>query len=259
LITGVAAGVPYALHPGEGADSPVVAAWHLVDSPRTERAFAAAVPLDGLDAWRVYFGLPMTGARLPEGGMEELRRRIFADAVLQAYRHIAGGGADEFPAALAAVRKEHGIAGGPIGVLGGSMGGMVAQLVCAESREDVRAAVLVNPVVSLRRTIEALSAMHGMRYTWTPPADAFAARADFLIRAGELAGTAARYITGADDMRETIVEPVSELVAVLHADHRVVAGMGHALAEEPGTDPAPQTPHAAEVDRLATEWFRQHL
>ena len=114
MITGIAAGVPYALLPGERADSPLVAAWHLVDSPRTERAFAAAVPLDGLDAWRVYFGLPLTGARLPEGGMDELRRRVFADPVLEAYRFIAGGAADEFPAALAAVREEHRIADGPM-------------------------------------------------------------------------------------------------------------------------------------------------
>jgi hypothetical protein len=37
--------------------------WHLMDAPRSEAAMAAAVPLDGLDAWRVYFGLPDTGAR----------------------------------------------------------------------------------------------------------------------------------------------------------------------------------------------------
>jgi hypothetical protein len=70
----------------------------------------------------VYFGLPMTGRRLPDGGFEELRRRIFEDAVLSVYRQVAGGAADEFPAAWAAVRAELGIAEGPIGVLGGSTG-----------------------------------------------------------------------------------------------------------------------------------------
>jgi pimeloyl-ACP methyl ester carboxylesterase len=80
----------------------------------------------------VYFGLPMTGRRLPDGGFEELRRRIFEDAVLSVYRHVAGGAADEFPAAWAAVRAELGIAEGPIGVLGGSMGGMAAQLALAD-------------------------------------------------------------------------------------------------------------------------------
>jgi hypothetical protein len=35
--------------------------------------------------------------------------------------------------------------------------------------------------------------------------------------------------------------------------------MAHALAEEPGIEPAPQVPHAAEVDRHAVRWFRQYL
>jgi len=35
--------------------------------------------------------------------------------------------------------------------------------------------------------------------------------------------------------------------------------MGHALAEEPGVDPAPQTAHAAEVDTLAAARFAKHL
>ena len=64
MIAGVAAGVPYvALPPAGGArpDAPVVVAWHLLDAPRTEAAFAAAVPLTGLDAWKIYFGLPMSG------------------------------------------------------------------------------------------------------------------------------------------------------------------------------------------------------
>jgi hypothetical protein len=31
--------------------------------------------------------------------------------------------------------------------------------------------------------------------------------------------------------------------------------MGHALAEEPGVDAAPQTPHAARVDAVICDWF----
>ncbi len=43
-------------------------AWHLMDPPRTAAAFAAALPLQGLDAWRVYLELPLCGSRLPAGG-----------------------------------------------------------------------------------------------------------------------------------------------------------------------------------------------
>jgi len=40
---------------------------------------------------------------------------------------------------------------------------------------------------------------------------------------------------------------------------RTVPGMAHALAEEPSTSPASQTPHAAEVDGHAAAWFTAHL
>ena len=36
-------------------------------------------------------------------------------------------------------------------------------------------------------------------------------------------------------------------------------GMAHALADEPGIDPAPQTAAARTVDGLAAEWLRRWL
>jgi hypothetical protein len=106
--------------------------------------------------------------------------------------------------------------------------------------------------------------MFGAAYRWTPAADEVADRADFVRRAGELTGAAIRFVTGELDMVDGIVKPVDAAVAELHrlgatVDHRVVTGMAHALAEEPGTEPAPQTPHAAVVDGLAVDWFGAHL
>jgi hypothetical protein len=49
-----------------------VVVWHLMDPPRTEAAFAAALLLAGLEAWRTYLGLPLSGSRMPPGGAEEL-------------------------------------------------------------------------------------------------------------------------------------------------------------------------------------------
>src|SRR5690349_10014894 len=133
LFSGVAAGVPYVVSPPSGGarpDAPVVVGYHLLDAPRTEVAFAAALPLDGLDAWRVYLGLPMSGARLPQTDLWQL---ILEDAVLNVHRHVTLGALDEFPAAFAAIRERFEInADVPIGLLGGSMGGAVAQLVAAE-------------------------------------------------------------------------------------------------------------------------------
>lgn len=65
-------------------------------------------------------------------------------------------------------------------------------------------------------------------------------------------------------MADAILTPIDQAVPELEkrgltVDRQVIPGMAHALADEPGTDPAPQTPHAAIVDRLAAEWFRRHL
>jgi hypothetical protein len=131
-ISGQAAGVPFvALPPAGGprASAPVVIAWHLLDPPRTEAAFAAQVPLRGLDAWRIYLGLPLSGSRLPAGGWDELMRLAHEDAVLNLHRPIAYGAAEELGPALADLRRRLGIDPGPIGVMGGSAGAAVAQLV----------------------------------------------------------------------------------------------------------------------------------
>jgi dipeptidyl aminopeptidase/acylaminoacyl peptidase len=236
----------------------------MLDTPRTETAFAAAVPLTGLDAWKIYFGLPLSGARLPPGGLPELQERAVADAVRQVQHPVVDGAATEFPAAFAEVRERLGLGDGPIGVLGGSLGGAVAQLVLTEAGLTVRAAVLVNPVVRLRTTVDGLSAKYGVTYPWSDDTTAFAERVDFLARADELTGAAVLVITGADDDQDAIVRPAGELVSRLRergapADWRTVAGMGHGLAAEPGLEPAPQLPQAVEVDRLAAGWFAAHL
>jgi pimeloyl-ACP methyl ester carboxylesterase len=177
---------------------------------------------------------------------------------------VVGGAVTEFPAAFAEVRERLGLEPGPIGVLGGSLGGAVAQAVLTEAGLDVRAAVLINPVVRLRTTVDGLSARFGVTYTWSDDTAAFAERIDFLSRADELAGAAVLVVTGADDDQVAIVRPAAELVSRLRergatAEWRTVAGMGHGLAAEPGMEPAPQLPQAVEVDRLAAAWFAAHL
>ncbi len=266
-VTGIAAGVPFIAFPpsrGPRASAPVVAAWHMLDAPRTEAAFAAALPLDGLDAWRIYFGLPLTGSRTPAGGMDAVMALGYEDAVLSLDRPVMFGAAEEFGAALAELREQLGIDPGPIGVLGGSAGAAVAQLLLADSDLDIRAAVLVSPVVQERRKIEAGERLYGFTYGWSDESNAVADRLDFVARAGDIAGPPVLVVVGEED-DPGILEPAAELVATLTRDHATeaelvtVAGMQHGLAEEPGTEPAPQGTHAATVDRHAAAWFNRHL
>lgn len=252
---GTAAGVPYvAVPPDSGrADAPVVVGWHLMDPPRTEVALAAALPLAGVDAWRIYLGLPLTGAREPEGGAERLGDE---DAVLKMFGPAVFGAADEFPAALAELRDRFGF-GERLGLLGGSIGSLVAQEVA--TRAAAAALVLVSPVARLRAVVTANERRYGVTYEWGPESDAVAERLDFVGRAGEIAA-ATLVVVGAEDDQDGVLDPAEELHAALPGSVlEPVPDMAHALAEEPGTEAAPQTPAAAAVDRLAADFLRRHL
>jgi pimeloyl-ACP methyl ester carboxylesterase len=269
---GRAAGVPYvALPPTRGprASAPLVVAWHLADPPRTEAAFAAALPLRGLDAWRIYLGLPLTGSRLPERGWDEIMRLAYEDAVLKLQGPVVYRAAEEFGPALAELRRQLGLDATQIGLMGGSIGAAVAQLVIAEGGLDIGAAVLVSPLVQLRRAVGAMERPFGMTYTWTDESNAVADRLDFVARASEIARPnrpAVLLMVGEQD-HAGFREPAAELATALkqrhadesHAELVTVANMAHALAEEPGSDPAPQTAHGAVVDRHAVRWFQRYL
>jgi len=266
-ITGTAAGVPYLAVPPAGgdADAPVVVAWHLMDPPRTEAALAAALPLAGLEAWRIYLGLPLHGARFPEGGVDALMQLGYVDAVQNLYGPISAQAAEEFGPAYAELRQRFGFRDGPIGVLGGSLGSAVAQLVVAGGGFDIAAAVLVSPVSQLTAVVAAVGWLLGVDYPWSEPSLEVARRMDFVARADEVAACPATLLVlGEEDDQQGFHEPADRLRAELArreivTELAVVPAMGHAFAEEPGVEPAPQLPAAAEVDRLAVAWFGRHL
>jgi hypothetical protein len=74
-VTGVADAPYVALPPARWRDgeeaAPLIVAWHLNDPPRSAAAMAAALPLGGVAAWRVYLDLPMHGRRQLPGGLDE--------------------------------------------------------------------------------------------------------------------------------------------------------------------------------------------
>ncbi len=276
-VRDTAAGVPFLAVPPESRPSdatPIVLAWHLMDAPCTEAAFAAALPLAGLDAWRIYLGLPMYGSRQPAGGVDEIMRLAYEDAVLNLQGPVARQAFEELPAALDALRLQLGLGHGPVGVVGGSLGAAVAELVLTGSGPaagfTAAAAVLLSPVSQLRPAVDATGRRYGVDYPWGPEALAVARELDFVERAGEIAANgqpAVRLVVGAEDDEDGFLVPAQRLCAALaeryddpaRADLVVVDGMGHALAEEPGVEPAPQTSYAAVADAHAVAWLRRHL
>jgi dipeptidyl aminopeptidase/acylaminoacyl peptidase len=268
-ITAVAAGVPYvALSPeGELEGAPLVVVWHLHDPPRSETAMAAALPLNGLPAWRVYLGLPMSGSRLPQGGLEAFLQLGYEDAVLKVFDPTCRQAVEELPSALATLRTELPVGDGPLGLLGGSVGALVALRVLAETDLPVGAVALVSPAIRLAGVVGANERRFDITYPWTEQSRAVAERLDFVSRAGELVkrGAAVLLVVGALDDEAGIRAPAEQLWQVLsrHAPDRTamvtIPEMAHALAEEPGLDPAPQTPQAARVDTVVAGWFHRHL
>jgi pimeloyl-ACP methyl ester carboxylesterase len=268
-MIGVAAGVPYVALPPEDAPdgAPLVVVWHLADPPRSETAMAAALPLTGLPAWRVYLGLPLHGSRLPEGGLDAYFQLGYEDAVLKVFDPVCRQAVEEFPAALAALRQELPFGTGRLGLVGGSIGALVALSVLVETSLPVSAVALVSPAIRLAAVVEANERRFGVSYPWAARSREAAERLDFVARAEEVAkrGAAVLLAVGALDDEAGFRAPAEQLWQALsrQAPDRTaltsIPEMGHLLAEEPGLAPAPQTPHAARVDSVVTGWFQRFL
>jgi dienelactone hydrolase len=272
-ITGTAAGVPFtALAPACAAEdpAPLVVTWHMLDAPRTDAAFAAALPMTGVPAWRVHLGMPMCGARMVDGRVDaivELARKDPLLAFLAPFVHQA---ADEFPAALVALRDQLPVDDGPIGMLGGSLGGAVALEVLTRRLAPIKAVALVNPAVRIQPVVDLVTTGmtgSGQPYPWTAESRKAADELDFVARAadvtaqpplllvsGELDHAALRTDAAAlvDALRERYADPDE-------VELRAVPGLPHPLAEEPGLEPAPQLPSAKVVDGILTQWFLRQL
>jgi predicted esterase len=217
--TGTAVGVPYVALPPTTADAdpegmpPLIVAWPGRRPPRTETALAAAVPMTGIPGWRIYAGLP-------DGADDEVVIELAAS---------------QAPALIAEVRTDLGLADGPIGLAGFSLGATVALHVIARREVPVTAAALIAPLPVV--------GPHAL--------DVAAGDASLLLAGG-----------GNDD-----AVPPSALAAL--RDQLRTAGMrdvelamfrmGHALAAEPGTQARPQIAEAISVDAAITDWFRGHL
>ncbi len=277
-ITGTAAGVPFtalppAVLPPAGrpptepaASAPLILTWHLMDAPSTDAAFAAALPLAGVPAWRIHLGLPWCGARFWDGG----REAAGADPMMKYVDPVVRQAAGELPAALAVLRDRFSLDEGPVGLVGGSLGGAVALHVLADSPLPVSAVALVNPAIRARSVVALVSEQSGRPYPWTAPSEEAADRFDFVARAGDLAGRTPLppllIVSGEQDFPGFRAD-AADLVAALrplYPDAGQVAltsvpGLAHPLAEYPGLEPAPQQPTARRVDEAMTSWFTRHL
>jgi len=265
-VTGTAAGVPYtALPPHDGGPAPLLVAWHMMDAPCTDAAFAAALPLHDVPAWRVYLGMPWTGRRPHPAGPDEAA----ADPVRNYLRPVIGQAVAEFPDALAALRRDLPVEDAPLAVVGGSLGGAVALTVLADATVPIAAAAIVNAAVRARTVVDLFTERTGRAYEWADDTVADADRLDFVARAAAIAARtpqpALLVVSGEEDF-PTFRPDATALVAALRQRYdspetvalASIPGLAHPLAERPGEEPAPQIPAAKHVDAEITAWLRRH-
>ncbi|WP_226961817.1 MULTISPECIES: alpha/beta hydrolase family protein [Streptomyces] len=278
-VSGTAGGVPFtALPPARatGRPAPLLVGWHMMEPPRTDAAFAAALPLAGLPAWRVYLGMPWCGAREPAGGTDAAFARATRDgeALLGALAPVVDQAVAEFPGALAELRSRLPLAEGPPCLLGASLGGAVALTVLAAGVTRVRSAAVVNAGIRARSVLDVVEAATGLAQPLRAGAREAADRLDLVARAGEIAtasGDAPLLVVSGERDYPALRADATALVDAVRAERAArgappgtvrllsVPGLAHPLAEPPGTRPAPQLPLARAVDAALTAWFAAAL
>ena len=269
-ITGTAAGVPFTALPPTGSGqgpAPLIVTWHMLDAPRTDAAFAAALPMAGLPAWRVHLGMPMCGARMVDGRLDAAIELAREDALLAFLAPFTRQAAAEFPAALAALRDQLPVDDAPVGVLGGSLGVAVALRVLTAGETPVKAVALVNPAVRIRSVVGLVEGLAGHPYEWTAQAQRTADELDFVARVADIPAQPPLLLVSGERDHPELRTDAAALVDALRGRYAqpdevelvTVPELAHPLAEEPGLEPAPQLPTARAVDEILTRWFVRQL
>jgi pimeloyl-ACP methyl ester carboxylesterase len=257
-ITGTAAGVPFtALPPAGAGPAALIVTWHMLDAPRSDAAFAAALPMSDVPAWRVHLGMPMCGARMVDGRMDAAAELMQADPLMSYLHPFVRQASEEFPAALAALRAQLPVDDGPICVLGGSLGGAVALRILADTDIPVRAGALVNAAIRMRSVVDLFPGSYPYDVESTAAVDSL----DFLAEADVIAERAPLLVVSGEEDHPGLRADALELVEATGGRSELLSipGLGHPLADEPGIEPAPQLPLARAVDAGLTAWFRQRL
>ncbi|MFC7326240.1 alpha/beta hydrolase [Marinactinospora rubrisoli] len=270
-LAGTAAGVPYlAIPPAHHVESaPMIVGLHAFEPPRSEAALAGTLPMAALTAWRFYLGLPLFGARLPEGGVAEVNRLGQSDYLIELYGPVIEQAAAELARAVAELRATFPVADGPIGLMGVGAGGAAALLALAENRLPIGAMGVVNPIVAPAPVLAARERRLGVTYRWTAQSRDVATWLDFTARSGDLTRQTPRppllIVTGGQDevIRPDRGEALYRALAPHHhaqtLRHIVIPDLAHTMGPEPGLEPGPPTPGSVLADRALTEWFHLHL
>jgi pimeloyl-ACP methyl ester carboxylesterase len=239
------------------------------DNLRSNAATPAnLLPLNGLNAWRIYLDLPRHGRRAAGGAVASTARTCIEEWVVDVVGRVVAGAVEVFSDVLAELGARLPLGDSPLGLLGAGVGGVVAQLVLAEAGLPVRAAAFVDPLARLCGMVDGTGVCGDGNCCQTGSSRRVADRLYFVARAHTVlehqSWPVLILVTGVDD-HEGIRTAADELWYALSARNPertslvTLPNIRAALAGEPGTEPAPQSPDAVRVDMAVTDWFRRSL
>lgn len=291
VINTTLAGVPALVRLPKSITHRPVILWHGLGPPGDPETLMQALPLDEVQAVKVYLGLPLTGARAPKDDADGLAQRQKRDYGMLIFKPIVMGTAEELPAVVSALRDRQCLPkDGAIDLFGFSAGGTAVLAALAEQHVRIAAAITVNAPTGLDKAVGALERATHQTYTWSPEARQLAVQTNFVDRAAEIGRSrpALLMLQGADD---TVSSPqdAQALVYALEShyggagvevggagnNNRVASGSGPAgshgkpagvtgtqrlkLVVMPGvTHQWVQGPALEEVRANVAEWLNQH-
>lgn len=284
------AGVPVVVRPpvNPSLKAPLIVLWHGAGIPNSEEELAEILPLENVQAWKAYLGLPMFGKRLPVGGTDEIMRRQLEDYVLKSLLPVIEPAMQELPLVVRALQARFSIDDREgIGLFGFSMGGLTALLTLLESPLPIATAVLAGVTKDLASavnnyerivqaaypTLKEQFPWVEKRYRWSAESEAAKQRLDFIARASEIQKRkptpAILFVHGSQDEIFAVSE-AEELFAALVAYYKqtnqvkrlsmqTFKHLKHNLDLEAAKDSPDMQQDIAELQQVVAAWFSQHL
>lgn len=283
-------GVPVVVRPpaNPSLNAPLIILWHGLGIPNSEEKLAETLPLEEVQAWKAYLGLPLFGKRLPVGGMDEIMQRQLEDYVLRLVLPVIEPAMHELPSVVQALQAQFDIdeqAG--IGLFGFSMGGLAALLTLMESPLPITTAVLAGVTKDLMAAVgnyeRAVQAAYPTlkkqfpwleeHYRWSAESEIAKQRLDFIARASLLQKhkpmPAVLLVHGSQDEIFAVSE-VEELYAALTPYYqqanqaerlslRTFEHLKHEIDLNAAKDSPDMQQDIAELQRVVGAWFSKYL
>ncbi|MBE9213541.1 prolyl oligopeptidase family serine peptidase [Plectonema cf. radiosum LEGE 06105] len=280
------AGVPVIVHPpaNPSLPAPLIVLWHGFGIPNSEELLAEVLPLEEVQAWKAYLGLPSFGKRLPAGGIDEIERRYMEDFLLKLLLPTSEQAMQELPNVIEALlakfpidHKEE------IGLFGFSAGGLAVLLTLLESSVAIKTIVLAGVTKDLVSIVDgnerAKKQLHPelneeqIKYRWSEASELAKKRLDFIARASEIVKRqpipAILFVHGSQD-EVFAVNQIEELYAAIAPYYsqtnqserlclQTFEHLGHDINLEAAKNSPELQQDIAELQQVVTAWFVKHL